>query len=151
SFLLKVTGNKGIDHVILNILRKTLPDNRSRSMPLAEAWNTRQFLILLDQLVGFADNLDRWDFDLNLSPGIAGGGDRRAGFSRTHDMPFRCKPDSFGRASLGIKRAEPQGSNLSVKTEGERRQTRTGVGTFRDGVGAPPRGAAEHHRSAVGS
>jgi len=63
--------DQGLDHVGLDLFRKTLANDRRRNVAAPEARNARHLLIFLDQRIGFAgDMLDR-NLNLNLAFGGA--------------------------------------------------------------------------------
>ena len=74
----EVARDEGLDHIALEIFGKTLTDDGGGHMPAAEAGDTRQFLIFLDQGIGLAGDF----FDGNLNRDLPSGA--AAGLSGAH-------------------------------------------------------------------
>ena len=60
----EVARDQGLDHVALQVLGKTLADDGGGHVPAAEARDTRQLLIFLDQGFGLAGYFLERDFNL---------------------------------------------------------------------------------------
>src|SRR5215472_1292036 len=115
GLLTKVTGNQGVDHVGLDVFGKPLANDRRRYVSLAEAWQAGQLLILLNQSLSLACYSVRRNLDCDLSLGTG----TSIGFGGTHIyLSAANRPRGF------LTRTE--WSKLSVKTDGEHRQTLKG-------------------------
>lgn len=126
GFSAEVVRYQRLDHVVLEAIAKTLADDGSRHVSRAKAWQPRTLLIALNLQLGFASNfggrdLNR-DFPLNIFL-VRFRLYRVSSFCGAHVLPFthRCI-----RKVCRAKEPEPNsyGVHLSVKTEGEDRQTR---------------------------
>ena len=73
GFFAEVAWYEGFDHVTFQVFGKTLPDDRRRHMPAAEAGNARQLLILLNNCLGLAIYVLDGNFNRNFPPGAAAG------------------------------------------------------------------------------
>jgi hypothetical protein len=93
----------------------------------AEAGNAGQLLILLDQGLGFAGNVGGRDLHLDFPPGAA------TGFSGAHVCLSVSQPAVSGAHAQFGPPPSHRPTVLSVKTEGEHRQTPEAI--FRDHFG----------------
>ncbi len=73
GFFAEVAGDQRFHHVALQVLGKTLADDGCGHMSAAEAGDTRQLLIFLDQGCGLAVYFLDGNLNRNLPPGAAGG------------------------------------------------------------------------------
>ena len=120
GFLAEVARHQRIHHIALDAFGKALLNNGGGGMAGAEAGDAGQLLILLDQGLGFAGNVGGRDLHLDLPFGAAG-------LSGAHVYLSVCPPaDSGANAQFGPP-PSPRRTVLSVKTEGEKRQTPEGV------------------------
>jgi len=130
GLLPEVARDQRLDHVGLDLLRKTLANNRSRNMAAPEAGNARYLLIFLDQRIGLPVDICDWNLHLNLALGGAFVG--RAVFGRA----VLDISGAHSNLSKAVAAAESGGKSLdcdalclslSVKTLEEQRQTAEGA------------------------
>jgi hypothetical protein len=124
GLLPEVARDQRLDHVGLDLLRKTLANDRRRNMAAPEAGNTRYLLIFLDQRIGLPVDIGDRNLHLNLAFGGAFFGRAVLGLSGAHS---NLSKTAAAAESGGKRLGDALCLSLSVKTLEEQRQTAEGA------------------------
>jgi hypothetical protein len=95
----EIARDERFHHFALDVLRKALPNDRSRNFALAEAGDASQLLKLLDDDFGLPGHFLSWDVDFNLA--FAG----VFNFSSGHSLDYK---------SWARQRQTPEGGGFKI-------------------------------------
>ena len=96
GFFAEISRNQRVDYVALDAFGKTLLDHGGGSVSGTESGDAGQFLVFLDQGLGFAGHIGRRDFHLDLPFGAT------AGFSGAHVYLSVCPPAVSGACANSV-------------------------------------------------
>ncbi len=123
SFPAEVFRNQSLDHIILKPIAKALPNDGGRHMPCPKPRQPRTLLIALNLHLSLARNLGGRDLNRDLPLDVFVGSFRLGRVGSLCGAHVCLSPAAQSRSSVERNHPNSCSVNLSVKTEGEQRQT----------------------------